>query len=395
MNPRFVRRSCSALLVLLPALTALAVAADPPADAPLKEKGLRRSGTVYVLTAEAEVQKKLNAARALYRVASATAAQKAQFEQGVQAAQEQVQQLEQELIQLNSQLAQNPPAQLYNQLVAMINVRTGQLNTLRRQSSDESKQLAGARLAASREEFIQAVLELRKLVDKTNEEYASLAADEQVKATLEALNRPATVKTKFALGPSRTYQANVKLLERVEATVLTEDVELRRQGGVYWVDATFNGKVTRGMIFDTGASDVVLSADLAAQIGLKPGPDTPSVTAHVADGSEVKAYRMVVPSIRVGKFTVNNVDCVVMPPDKKDVAPLLGQTFQRHFSVHLNVGAGKLVLSRIETGADGAPSASTPDAPAAPKAKASSKTGRGRRTTKGSAPPATDGGQEP
>src|SRR5262249_50714226 len=139
---------------------------------------------------------------------------------------------------------------------------------------------------------------------------------------------------------------------------------------VYWVQATFNGKVTRPMVFDTGASDVVLPADLAEQIGLKPGPNDRTVTARVADGSEVKAHRMEVPSLRVGKFTVNNVECIVMPPEKKDVPPLLGQTFQRHFSVHFSPDAGKLVLSKIET---------VEPSPAPAKGKAAAKAGRSRR----------------
>jgi clan AA aspartic protease (TIGR02281 family) len=176
----------------------------------------------------------------------------------------------------------------------------------------------------------------------------------------------------------------VKVLESVEANVMSEDVILKKEGGVYWVDATFNGKVTKPMVFDTGASSVVLSAELAASIGLTPGPNDPIVTAHVADGSEVKAHRMTIPSIRVGKFTVANVDCVVMPPDKKNVPPLLGQTFQRNFSIKMNADAGKLVLSRLET-AEGdsasSPAAASPSAKA--KSKASSRTVKGKRAVRG------------
>src|SRR5262249_32362255 len=151
---------------------------------------------------------------------------------------------------------------------------------------------------------------LRTLADQTSEEYAALAKDDAVKAALEGLNRSA--KLKVALGPSRTYLANLKLLEGVEASILTEDVALRREGGVFWVDVTFTGKVTHPMVFDTGASSVVLPFELAAQIGLTPGPDTPSVTAQVADGSKVQASKMAIPSVRVGKFTVSNIDCIVM-----------------------------------------------------------------------------------
>jgi clan AA aspartic protease (TIGR02281 family) len=364
------------LVLLLVAWTAPAPAADPPADAPLKEKGLRKAGATYVLPAEAEVQKRLNTARALYRAATAAAAQKQQFEQGVQATRLQIQQLEQELVAINNQLAQAPPADLRNQLVAMNNARVNQLNILRRQGSDENRQVVGARLAADREGFIQAVIDLRKLVDKTDEEYASLAGDEPVKAALETLNRSAPAKVKFALGPSKTYLANVKLLERVEANVLTEEVELRKTpGGVYEVDVTFNGKVTRPMYFDTGAAMVSLPADLAAEIGLKPGSDTPTILSKNADGGVSKVYRMVIPSVRVGKFTVNNVECMVAPPGMKDVPPLLGQSFQRYFSVHFSPEAGKLTLTKLEADEPSSP----PTAATKAKAKARSRAGAGGR----------------
>ena len=100
----------------------------------------------------------------------------------------------------------------------------------------------------------------------------------------------------------------MKLLEKVEKSVLTEEVELRRTNGVYEVDVTFNGKVTVPMVFDTGASLTTISSELAAQIGLKPSPSSETLLLSVADGSVIKAKRMSIPSLRVGKFTVNDVE---------------------------------------------------------------------------------------
>ena len=93
---------------------------------------------------------------------------------------------------------------------------------------------------------------------------------------------------------------------------------------------------------------MVLPADLAAEIGLKPGPEAPTVRSRIADGSIVEAKRMTVPSMWVGWFTIAEVACVVMPAVKKDVPPLLGQTFQRHFLQRISPEAGTLVLSRVE-----------------------------------------------
>ena len=379
----------SALLLLL-ANVGQVVVADPPIDSAWKEKGLRKSGTTYVLPAESDVQKRLNAARALHRSASAAAAQKREYDREVAAGQIEMRQIEQQLLVLNQNLAQGGFATAqHNQLVGMINTLSLQLDAMRRQGSDDTRQVVAARLATGREQFIQAVLDLRQLVDKTNKRYKELADDAAVKAALEGLNAAQTGKTRFALGPSRGYLDNEKQLERFEGLVLTADVPLRREGGVYWVDVTFNGRLMRPMIFDTGASIVVLPSDLAAQVGLTPGPGAPVVTVHVADGSEVKAHKMVVPSLRVGKFAVENVECVVMPPGKKDVAPLLGQTFQRNFSIKFNPDAGKLVLSKVE-----APEAATSAAGGTARPKAATRSARGKRSVRGSSP-APDNGPEP
>jgi clan AA aspartic protease (TIGR02281 family) len=334
------------LILLAPVARCPAV--EPPDDAALKARGLVRSGTTYVLSAESEVQKKINTARALFRSASSALGQKAQYERELADAQAEIGQVEQQLLEINQTLARGVPPAQHNQLAAMNNALGMRLNQLHRQSSDDVRRAVAGRAATEREAFVQAVLDLRKLVDETERQYKELSTDTEVKSALQALNAAKTMKTPYTLGPSRGYLANKAQLEKFEKSVLKEEVPLRKEGGIYWVDVTFNGKITRPMVFDTGASIVVLPAGLAAEVGLNPGPNDQVVTAVVADGSEVKARRMVVPSLRVGKFTVENVECVVMPPDKRQVAPLLGQTFQRNFSIQFNADAGKLSLTKLD-----------------------------------------------
>lgn len=367
-------RTTRPLALVAVAVAALGAAADPPADALLKEKGLRRSGTSYLLPAESDVQKALNAARAASRDVSALAQQKSQYEAQLDQAQAEMVGTEQRLILLNQQISQATNVQEHNQLAGTINALSGQLNLLRRQAGDEGRQAAGARLASRREDFIDSVFALRKLVDETSARYAALAADPEVAETLKGLNTP-DKRIKMTLGPSKTYLASVATLEKVESTVLSEDVALRKEGGVYWVDVSFNGKVNRPMVFDTGASSVVLPAELAKEIGLKESPTDTEVTAKIADGTEVKARKMTIPSVRVGKFIVRDVECVVMPAGKKDVPPLLGQSFQRNFSIKFNAGAGTLHLSKLETGDEPA----APSSKAAGKSKSSTKAGRKSR----------------
>ena len=190
------------------------------------------------------------------------------------------------------------------------------------------------------------MLDLRGLVDAANESYKALADDPAVKGALDTLN--ATTKARLTLGPSKAFLANVKLLEVAEKSVLTENVPLRREGGIFWLDVTFNGKVTKSMAFDTGASTVVLPAEFASEVGLKTDPNAPVVQCTVADGSVVEARAGTIPVMRVGQFTVHDVPCVVMPPTKKDVPPLLGQTFQRNFTLKFSPDTGKLTLTRVD-----------------------------------------------
>ena len=66
--------------------------------------------------------------------------------------------------------------------------------------------------------------------------------------------------------------------------MLTEAVEMRRRGGVFEVDVTFNGKTTVPLIFDTGASFTTISDELAKRIGLQPQASDRTIELHVADG---------------------------------------------------------------------------------------------------------------
>ena len=88
-------------------------------------------------------------------------------------------------------------------------------------------------------------------------------------------------------------------------------------------------------------------AEFAAKIGLTPEASDQTVQLHDATGGITTAKMMTIPTVRVGPFTVNNVDCAVLPPNKRDVPLLLGQSFINQFT-H-KVDNGRLLLSKVET----------------------------------------------
>jgi clan AA aspartic protease (TIGR02281 family) len=313
----------------------------------LKENGLRRTGSTYVLPAESELAKKLNAARAAYKQFTIAVARQEAFEFEAQNQQATIQELVQQRSLLSQQLPQATTTVQHNQIVGMLNEVGDRLNLLRQQAADPTaKQGFSGQLAQQREAFTQAILDLRQLADATAERYKALASDAAVQGALADLNK--TSKTKLTLGPSRSYLANVKLLEKAERSVLTDTITLRRENGVLWVDVTFNGKITRPLVFDTGAADVCLSSELAARIGLKPDENAPTVRSQVADGRVVQGKMMTIPSMRVGRFTVKDVACAVLPGGS-DIPPLLGGSFLHHFTFKMTPGSGKLVLTKVET----------------------------------------------
>ena len=245
-------------------------------------------------------------------------------------------------------------SQQNNLLVVQRNQVVNQLNTLQEQNKDQGqdqKLQLNAEVAQSREKYMQAVLDLRKSVDELTAKYDELAKNPEVTKALEALS--ASTKSKQRLGPSAKIRDAIKLLEKAERSVQSETIELHRENGVFHVYSSL-GKVPTKMIFDTGASLTTISAKLASRIGLKLKTGDPTVQLTTADGTVVEAKRLVIPSVRVGKFTVQNVECAVMPAEKGDVDPLLGQTFFKHFKVEFSAEAGRLSLKKLDTDGDGA-----------------------------------------
>jgi aspartyl protease family protein len=355
--------------------------ADDPAAQLLASRGLKKVNSVYILPAEADVQKKVSEARLASRQLSFAIAQQNAMDQGADGRKALLQELLQEQISISEQMAQvdqqmnamgpaggnfnvayarNQLVSQHNQLVAALEITTNRIQLLKQEDSDpRSAQKMGAEVAQRREGFLQTVLDLRTMVDKITAQYAELAGDPSVKKALSDL--AAATKNAPKLGPSRGFEENVKLLVKTEKSVLSDDVEFRREreGGVDRLDVTFNGKITEPLVFDTGASLTTISSALAARIGLNPKPSDKRIQIKVADGSVFTATLMTIPSMRVGKFTVNNVPCAVMPPDKTDMDALLGQSFLRNFTYKLTPGTGRLHLARVETGETAAKPART------------------------------------
>lgn len=74
----------------------------------------------------------------------------------------------------------------------------------------------------------------------------------------------------------------------------------------------------------------------------------PTIRVSLADGSIVEAKQVFASSVRVGKFTVEHVECAVMPADLPNAEPLLGLSFLKHFTFKIDSDKSKLVMSKID-----------------------------------------------
>ncbi|MEO6811545.1 MAG: retropepsin-like aspartic protease [Isosphaeraceae bacterium] len=336
-----------AVLVLTP-LSEPAKAQERSADEVLKEKGLRRSGSLFVLQAEAEASKAIHSAQSLRREVSATMMRGQLAAKGAETNKRMIVLLTQQRLQLRQRMAAATTVEQHNQMVGVMNEMGDRINLLQHGGVD-AKAVQDLESAASkaRGAYMQAVLDARNLVKTAESRYAELAEDAEVQAALATLN--ADRKEKLTLGPTRSHKADVKALDALEATIQSQAVTLREDRGTYRVDVTFNDKLTKSMIFDTGASLVCLPSDYASELGLKLGDDLPTARMQVADGRIKEGKLVKLASVRIGPFSAEDVECVVFPESSQDgVPPLLGGSFLKHFTYKLDPATGALTLSQIK-----------------------------------------------
>jgi aspartyl protease family protein len=246
----------------------------------------------------------------------------------------------------NSQLANSGSnVFLHNQLVEAVNANVSAINLLRQQEEQAKKDIDVVRKKANaaRESYIQQIAEIRALVDRLSERYTALRSDADAQNALAEWDSAA--HTSFEIKPSSYFLNSVKKLEQLEKSVVSEKIPLRREGNSYYATVVINGK-QQEMIVDSGASSVVLPYRIAIECGVKPDESGVPMIATIADGSKVKGKRVLLDSVRVGKFSAEHVEADVLPPEAKKAPLLLGMTFLSKFNFSIN--GTELVLSKIE-----------------------------------------------
>ena len=342
-----VLRACGLAAISL-ALTVGVVSGNDSQDAAslLEARGLDRQGTVWILKDESKLNRALRDVRNLDRKVKTARKAAARMARNLEGLDDEMESLKRRRRQIGEQLPRLD-ARRHNQAVATLNqltVRLAELHELK-YTSEEPAEVRTA-LAAATQGYIQHILDTRRAADEVTKDYKELAGDLEITAALTELSR--AQEQSLTLGPSRRFVKGVKHLQRLEKAIHSEQISLRRRAGTFLVPVNFNGKVTRELIFDSGASAVSLPAALAAEIGLTPSPSDPTTHVWLADGSVIQATVMTIPLTRVGTFEARNVRCIVLPPEYKNAPALLGGTFLNRFGYKIDTGTATLTLHRLD-----------------------------------------------
>ena len=246
------------------------------------------------------------------------------------------------------QQQKNQLSQQRNQLVTAHNQMVNQINTLqelaKNPDQDPSLQL-NAEVAQSREKYMQAVLDLRKSVDDITAKYEGWP---RILMSPRRWRRFHVDQDQAQTGPVEgTSGSDQGAGEGRE--IGTQREHPAAQGGRRFPSL-------RDFEQDSREDDLRHGCQLHDHLGragqedrLEAGADDAPIELTTADGTVIKTRKMTILSMRVGKFTIANVECAVMPDNKGDVDPLLGQSFLKHFKVDFSPETGKLSLKRIDT----------------------------------------------
>lgn len=338
-------------LVAVAAGPAAAQSADDKAAARklLDDAGLKVSGSQVVLADELAFTRDLGRAAALRTAMQKAGRELAAYDTAMARGRDHLQRLRAEHVRLSGLMAGgSPDPATSNRLVGSLNSIIGQINQLveeRPQAEERGRELrAGANDA--REAYIQHILDLRKRADDLTAAYEKGAGDEAVKEAVAAA--AATAGKPLSFGPGSGLRGGLKKLADLEETILSETIPLTRDRGTLAASVVVNGGKPRSMIVDSGCSSLLVPAALAAEFDVVPTSGDDEVECIMADGRIVRGVRKTLKNVRVGKFAVDDVECVVLGPEAVNAELLLGMGFLRNFKFEIDADAATLSLVRID-----------------------------------------------
>lgn len=134
---------------------------------------------------------------------------------------------------------------------------------------------------------------------------------------------------------------------RMEKDFTHHNIPIKKKEGAVMVDVVLNSSIYASFVVDTGATTVLLSNEVADRLRVKKD-ESFHFFAILANGEKVKAYPVVLESIKVGGVEVKNVPASVLEkslPISGD--GLLGMSFLNHFMVRIDGKTNTLILEKF------------------------------------------------
>lgn len=317
-------------------------------DKTLKEMGLRRSGANLMLEDEAKLQKSLAAEAQIRKEMKKLLPEFQDMERRDQSRSEELKQMREQVIQLQTLLAQGLPVIQHNQAVAQNNAL---VNKIKNYEEDKTwpEQLRQSRAKRNKilERYTENMLDARKAANELQEKWQDLEKEEEYKELVEELST--LLKQTVAPGPSRAFRKMITDLEKLEEKVLSDVIPLQNHGkNTFSVPVTINGEETIDMILDSGAGLVVLPDATAKKIDVVATEESPDIQLVLADGKIVVGKRVSIPAVRVGRFESEEIEAAILPPELTNAEPLLGMSYLKNYQFKIDAEAKTLTLSEIE-----------------------------------------------
>lgn len=359
---------CCVMLALLatPLGVAAARSGDPPdrdataaakysdevvakADAILDRAGLRRTGDSWHGTATPELARRLTVLTRERRELQKQQNDLKASMDGRAAIVQQLGSLRQQDTNLNLQLARIASGDVTtnNKLVALINATRAQTTAVMEQGVALEKMIEQQRGVLNQAEtaYAQNVFDAREALD------AAIAGVETALQAKETLIAVKVAHVNFGCPDSVTgaavYQPIQKRLAPFEQEVFRESISLERQSnGSLTLNVSINGQPIR-MVLDSGASLVVLPTSALAGLNITVPADAEVRRVLLANGGEIQARIMTLPSVRVGQFMAKDVEAVILGAEATNAEPLLGLSFLGRFKFEIDQSQRSLRMLRV------------------------------------------------
>ncbi|HRX86246.1 MAG TPA: TIGR02281 family clan AA aspartic protease [Phycisphaerae bacterium] len=309
----------------------------------LTNEGLKKVGSYWILPGEQELQQRLKSLAPKQHELDEALKLRERYEQDRAQKRVALQNAMTERRRLNYLARQAEDRRDYSRAMQRLSALSDQIDLMARYVNDSGPaDQINRQVGAAGDALYSELHGLRELVDSVQARYAELAEDAKVAAAMDALAKESGRKAH--LGPRRVFARGVEELEDFEAAIRSEEIKLREDHGVFWIDVTLNGTARVEMVFDTGASLISLPQDVAERAKIEITDADPVIQMRVADGRAVEGRLVFLKEVQVGEFTVQNVEAVISPGD---APPLLGGSFLQNFSIDLNHAAGTLRLTSV------------------------------------------------